>query len=136
MVLPADFLERLRSMNRIDDVMSSYVTLKRAGRTSKCLCPFHSEKTPSCVVYPDTESFYCFGCGAGGDVISFVMQIENLSYIEAVKLLAQKSGMAMPEDSRFGDDGIAKKKQRLYDMNKAAAKFFYKNLKTEKGKKG
>ncbi|MBQ8378254.1 MAG: DNA primase [Oscillospiraceae bacterium] len=136
MALPADFLERLRSMNRIDDVMSSYVTLKRAGRTSKCLCPFHSEKTPSCVVYPDTESFYCFGCGAGGDVISFVMQIENLSYIEAVKLLAQKSGMAMPEDSRFGDDGIAKKKQRLYDMNKAAAKFFYKNLKTEKGKKG
>ena len=75
MALPADFLERLRSMNRIDDVMSSYVTLKRAGRTSKCLCPFHSEKTPSYVVYPDTESFYCFGCGAGGDVISFIMQM-------------------------------------------------------------
>ena len=135
MALPSDFLERLRSMNRIDDVMSSYVSLKRAGRTSKCLCPFQSEKTPSCVVYPDTESFYCFGCGAGGDVISFVMQIENLSYIEAVKLLAQKSGMAMPEDARYGDD-LSRKRQRLYDMNKAAAKFFYNNLKTEKGKKG
>lgn len=135
MALPADFLERIRSANRIDDIMSSYVTLKRAGRTSKCLCPFHSEKTPSCVVYPDTESFYCFGCGAGGDVISFIMQIENLSYIEAVKLLAQKSGIAMPEDARYGDD-ISRKKQRLYEMNKAAARFFYKNLKTEKGKKG
>lgn len=135
MALPADFLERLRSMNRIDDVMSGYVTLKRAGRTSKCLCPFHSEKTPSCVVYPDTESFYCFGCGAGGDVISFIMLIENLSYIEAVRLLAQKSGMAMPEDSKYGDD-LSRKKQRLYDMNKAAAKYFYGNLKTDKGRKG
>lgn len=135
MALPADFLERLRSANRIDDVMSGYVTLKRAGRTSKCLCPFHSEKTPSCVVYPDTESFYCFGCGVGGDVISFIMNIENLSYIEAVRLLAQKSGIAMPEDAKYGDD-ISRKKQRLYDMNRAAAKFFYRNLKTEKGKKG
>lgn len=122
-------------MNRIDDVMSGYVTLKRSGRTYKCLCPFHSEKTPSCVVYPDTDSFHCFGCGTGGDVITFIMKIENLSFIEAVKLLAQKSGITMPEDAGF-DDSISVKKQRLYKMNKAAAKYFYSNLRTEKGRKG
>lgn len=135
MALPTEFLEQLRSANRIDDVMSSYVTLKRAGRIQKCVCPFHSEKTPSCVVYPDTESFYCFGCGVGGDVISFIMNIENLSYIEAVRLLAQRSGIPMPEEAQRGDDFI-RKKQRLYDMNKSAAKFFYANLKTEKGRNG
>lgn len=135
MALPTEFLEQLRSANRIDDVMSSYVTLKRAGRIQKCVCPFHSEKTPSCVVYPDTESFYCFGCGVGGDVISFIMNIENLSYIEAVRLLAQRSGIPMPEEAQRGDD-FTRKKQRLYDMNKSAAKFFYANLKTEKGRNG
>lgn len=135
MALPSEFLEQIRSANRIDDVMSSYVTLKRAGRIQKCVCPFHSEKTPSCVVYPDTESFYCFGCGVGGDVISFIMNIENLSYIEAVRLLAQRSGIPMPEEARQGDD-FTRKKQRLYDMNKSAARFFYANLKTEKGRAG
>lgn len=135
MPLPGDFLDRLRSMNRIEDVVSSYVTLKRTNRISKCLCPFHSEKTPSCTIYPDTDSFYCFGCGAGGDVITFIMKIENLSYIEAVRLLAQRSGLEMPEDERQGDN-FAKRKQRLYEMNRAAAKYFYSNLKTEQGKKG
>ncbi|NLZ45551.1 MAG: DNA primase, partial [Clostridiales bacterium] len=135
MAFPSDFIERIRSANRIEDVMSSYVTVKRAGRNAKCLCPFHSEKTPSCTIYPDTESFYCFGCGVGGDVITFVMQIENLSYFETIKLLAQKSGIAMPEESKYGDD-FYKKKQRIYEMNKAAAKFFYSNLKTDSGKKG
>lgn len=135
MALPSDFLDKLNYENRIDDVMSSYVTIKRAGRIQKCVCPFHSEKTPSCVIYPDTNSFYCFGCGVGGDVITFVMNIENLSYIEAVRLLAQRSGIPMPEEARRGDD-FTRKKQRLYDMNKAAAKFFYQNLRTEKGKAG
>lgn len=135
MALPSDFLERIRSANRIEDVMSSYATVKRAGRTAKCLCPFHSEKTPSCTIYPDTESFYCFGCGAGGDVISFTMKIENLSYFEAIKLLAQKSGIPLPEDTKHGDD-LSKKRLRLYEMNKAAAKFFYSNLKSPQGKKG
>lgn len=135
MALPNEFLDELRSKNRIDDVVSSYASLKNAGRIKKCCCPFHSEKTPSCVIYPDTESFYCFGCGVGGDVITFIMNIEHLSYIEAVRLLAQRSGLTMPEDAN-GDDKITYQKNRLYEMNKLAAKFFYDNLSTEKGRAG
>lgn len=134
MALPSDFLDRLRDANRIDDVMRSYVTLKRTGRDYKCLCPFHSEKTPSCAVHPDDGYFYCFGCGAGGDVITFTMKIENLDYFEAVKLLADRSGIAMPEDTY--DDRAAQEKKRLLEMNRAAAKFFYSNLKTPDGKEG
>lgn len=133
MALPDDFLYRLKSANRITDIMSSYANLQRAGRYYKCNCPFHSEKTPSCVIYPDNDSFYCFGCGAGGDVITFMMKISNLSYIEAVKLLAEKSGMAMPEDVARGDE-FTRRKQRLYEMNKKAARFFFENLRSDKGK--
>lgn len=134
MPLPADFIERIRDANHIDDIMRQYVTLTRSGREYKCLCPFHSEKTPSCVVYTDTESFYCFGCGAGGDVITFIKKIENLDYIEAVRFLAQKSGIPMPEDG-YNDRASANKK-RLLEMNREAAKFFYQNLRTPEGKEG
>lgn len=134
MPLPADFLERIKDANRIDDVMRSYVTLQRTGRNLKCSCPFHSEKTPSCVIYQDNGSFYCFGCGAGGDVITFIMKIENLDYIEAVRFLADRSGIAMPESDY--DDSSANEKKRLLEMNKVAAKFFYSNLKTPDGKEG
>lgn len=134
MALPDEFLQRLREYNSIESVMSNYVTLKRAGRYHKCSCPFHSEKTPSCFVYPDTESFYCFGCGAGGDVITFIMKIENLDYFEAVKLLAQRSGIALPEDSY--DDRAAKQKAKIYEINKKAAKFFHNQLKAPEGKPG
>lgn len=134
MPLPADFLERIKDANRIDEVMRSYVTLSRTGRNLKCSCPFHSEKTPSCVIYQDNGSFYCFGCGAGGDVITFIMKIENLDYIEAIRFLADRAGIAMPESDY--DDSSANEKKRLLEMNKAAAKFFYSNLKTESGKDG
>lgn len=135
MAFSQDFIERLKYANRIEDIMSGYVQLKRAGSSLKCLCPFHSERTPSCTVYPDTESFYCFGCGAGGDVVTFIMKIENLDYYEAVKYLAERSGIAMPEDEHLGKNADQKKK-RLYEMNRQAAKFFYGNLKTPEGKKG
>ncbi len=135
MAFSQDFIDRLKYANRIEDVMGSYVQLKRAGSSLKCLCPFHSERTPSCTVYPDTDSFYCFGCGAGGDVVTFIMKIENLDYYEAVKYLAERSGIAMPEDERFGQ-GADLKKKRLYEMNRQAARFFYRNLKTPEGKKG
>ncbi len=135
MPLPADFLERLKDANRIDDVMSSYVQIKRAGSVSKCLCPFHSEKTASCTIYSDTQSFYCFGCGAGGDVITFIMKIENLDYIEAVKLLAERSGIPLPEESSRGSDTV-RKKQRLYEINREAARFFFNNLRSPNGKTG
>ena len=93
MALPDSFLQELRLRNPASDVISSYVNLKKNGRNMVGLCPFHGEKTPSFTVYNSTESFYCFGCGAGGDVITFIRRIENLDYIEAVKFLAQKSGM-------------------------------------------
>lgn len=112
--------------------MGQYVTLQRAGRTLKCCCPFHADSTPSCTVYTDTESFYCFGCQVGGDVVSFIMRISNLSYIEAVRLLAERAGIPMPEDVQRGDD-FTRRKQRIFEMNKKAAKFFFDNLRGEKG---
>lgn len=133
MALPEDFLYKLKAANRIDDVMASYVNLQRSGRYLKCVCPFHSEKTPSCVVYPDTESFFCFGCGAGGDVITFTMNIANLSYFEAVKQLAERAGIALPDDVKKGDD-FTQRKMRLYRINKTAARFFFDNLQSENGK--
>ena len=135
MPFPSDFLERLKDANRIDDIMSNYVQLKRAGSVSKCLCPFHSEKTASCTIYTDTQSFYCFGCGAGGDVITFIMKIENLDYYEAVKMLAERSGIPLPEDSSRGDDTV-RKKQRLYEINREAARFFFNNIRSPQGKVG
>lgn len=122
-----EFLYRLRTANPIDTVMGAYVNIIRRGRNYICSCPFHSEKTPSCTVFTDTQSFYCFGCGAGGDVITFIMKIENLDFTEAVKLLAQRSGLEIPkENSR--DSQLAKRKTRIYEMNRIAANFFYTQL--------
>lgn len=122
-----EFLYRLRTANPIDTVMGAYVNIIRRGRNYICSCPFHSEKTPSCTVFTDTQSFYCFGCGAGGDVITFIMKIENLDFTEAIKLLAQRSGMEIPkENSR--DSQLAKRKTRIYEMNRLAANFFYTQL--------
>ncbi len=134
MALSEDFLYQLKSANSIDSIMSNYTSLKKRGHNYVCLCPFHSEKTPSCTIYTDNGSFFCFGCGAGGDVITFIMKIENLDYIEAVRFLAQRCGIPMPEDG-FDDSG-AKLKQRIYEINRYAAKFFFSNLKKPEGEKG
>ncbi len=99
MPLPEDFIYSLKQNNPIESVMGSYVTLKKQSRGYVCLCPFHSEKSPSCHVHPSEGYFHCFGCGAGGDVITFIMKAENLEYIEAVKFLAERAGMSMPEDA-------------------------------------
>lgn len=122
-----EFLYRLRTANPIDNVMGAYVNIIRRGRNYVCSCPFHSEKTPSCTVFMDTQSFYCFGCGAGGDVITFIMKIENLDFTEAVKLLAQRSGLELPRDNS-ADSMLAKRKTRIYEMNRLAANFFYMQL--------
>lgn len=106
--------------------------LKRRGRNLTGLCPFHSEKTPSFTVYPDNGSWYCFGCGAGGDAIAFVRRAENLDYPEAVRFLAQRAGLAVPED-REGDH-TARRKARLYEMNREAARFFHDCLLSDAGK--
>ncbi len=127
-----EFIEQLRMNNDIVSVISPYVELKRRGKNLIGLCPFHNEKTPSFTVYPDTQSFYCFGCGAGGEMISFVRRIENIDYIEAVKSLADKCGMAMPEDGY--DDSLIIKRKRVYEMNKEAARFFHQVLISDEGK--
>lgn len=116
----------------IETVISSHVNLKRRGKTLVGLCPFHNEKTPSFTVYPESRSFYCFGCGAGGDVISFVRRIENLDYIEAVKAVAQMAGVSMPEDGY--DDTLSKQRQRLLGANREAARFFHEQLINPKNK--
>ena len=92
-MIPHEYIEELTRRTDIVDVVGNYVQLKRKGRLYGGLCPFHSEKTPSFYVYPDTQSFYCFGCGAGGDAVSFTKRINSIDYIEAVKLRAQRAGM-------------------------------------------
>ena len=126
-----DFISELKYRSDISDIASSYMQLKRRGRNLVGLCPFHSEKTPSFNIYPENGSFYCFGCGAGGDVITFVMKIENLDYMEAVKFLAQRAGLSMPEDSV--DDSMSKLRNRVYEANREAARFFYSKLYSKEG---
>ena len=127
-----DFIDRLRDSNDIESVIAGYVDLRRRGKTLTGLCPFHNEKTPSFTVYPETASYYCFGCGAGGDVINFVRHIENLDYIEAVKLLADRAGIKMPDDKV--DDSASNLRRRIYAANREAARFFHETLFTEAGK--
>lgn len=134
MPLPDEFIYQLKLANPIDTTMGRYVHLIRSGSNYKCLCPFHSEKTPSCTVYTGTQSFYCFGCGAGGDVITFTKQIENLDTYEAIKLLAERGGLEMPEND-LNKDG-AKLKLRILEMNREAANFFYRNLLQRQDKRG
>ena len=105
-----DFIFRLKSTCDITSVVSNYLELKFSGKNKKCCCPFHSEKTPSFVVFEETDSFYCFGCGIGGDVITFIEKIENLEYIEAVKFLCKMAGLTFPEDGEH-DLKIKKKKR-------------------------
>lgn len=132
MPLPEDFMQELRIRSDITEIVSSYVNLKRSGRNLVGLCPFHGEKTPSFNIYPENGSFYCFGCGVGGDVITFIRKIENLDYIEAVKFLAQRAGLAVPENT-FDDSG-AKLKLRILEANRESARFFNKQLYTPQGK--
>ena len=121
-----NIIEEIKIRNDIEGVISQYVTLTRAGSNLKGLCPFHSEKTASFTVFPDTRSFYCFGCGAGGDVISFVKRIENIEYPAALEQLAKRAGISLPTEK---DEQYASKRARFYDMNRDAAKFFHSCLK-------
>lgn len=132
MALPEDFLVKLRDASPIESIVSGYVKLRRTGRNLVGLCPFHGEKTPSFYLYPESDSFYCFGCGVGGDTITFIRRIENLDYIEAVKLLAQRAGLEMPEDG-YRDDGRSKLKMRILEANREAARFFFSTLNSPVG---
>lgn len=134
MALSDSFLQELKMKTDIEDVISTYVTLKRRGATLVGLCPFHNEKTPSFTVYPATQSFYCFGCGAGGDAITFVKKIENLDYLDAVKTLAQRAGLQMPQEGF--DDSLSKRRRRILEMNREAARFYHSVLLSPEGKVG
>ncbi len=135
MALPDGFIEELKYRNDIADVISSYVSLKRAGANMTGLCPFHNEKSPSFTVFAATRSFYCFGCGAGGDVVTFVMKAENLDYMGAVEFLAKRAGLEMPQDE-IQQKQSSVKKNRIYDMNRDAARFFHSMLKQPEGAAG
>ncbi len=123
-MIPQEYIQEVVRRNDIEEVIGQYVQLRRRGRTLSGLCPFHNEKTPSFVVYPDTQSFYCFGCGAAGDVINFVRKYNNLGYVESVKQLASRVGMPLPEE----EDKEARARQRLLEINRCAARYFYEQL--------
>ncbi len=131
-MIPEDIINEIKYRNDIETAISSYVNLKRRGKNLVGLCPFHSEKTPSFTVYPENGSFYCFGCGVGGDVFTFTGLIENLDYIEAVKLLAERSSITLPQDGY--DDSMQKLKNKIYDINRDTARFFHSYLMSEGGK--
>ena len=135
MAFSDDFLQELRNRADIESTISSYVNLKRAGRISKGLCPFHGEKTASFTVYPDTQSYYCFGCGNGGDVITFIKNIENLDYIDTVRFLADRVGLDMPDENNY-DSTMNKRRLRMLEANREAARFFHNCLKTQDGTVG
>ncbi|HYH04247.1 MAG TPA: DNA primase [Bacillota bacterium] len=127
-----ELLREIKEKNDIVSVISEYTTLKRSGRGLTGLCPFHSEKTPSFNVNQAKQFFYCFGCGKGGDVISFIMKVENLDFIGAAKRLAQRAGIDWPEYQPVSEE--ERKKEQLYKLNKLAAAFFNQCLiKTENG---
>ena len=131
MALPEKFINDLVERSDIVDVVSAYVRLgKRSGSNQFGLCPFHSEKTPSFSVSADKQIYHCFGCGKGGGVISFIMEVEILSFPEAVEFLAKRAGMQMPEEESSGE---SRKKARMLALNKEAARFFYSQLSTPAG---
>ncbi len=123
-MIPREIIEEIRYRCDIEDVISTYVTLKRAGSNRHGLCPFHSEKTPSFTVFPATKSFYCFGCGAGGDVVTFIQKMENLDYVDALEFLAKRAGVQIPQDNKGFSSHKEVTRKRVYEMNLEAAKFF------------
>ena len=134
MAIPEAFIDELVARSEISDVVSSYVHLTRKGNNLWGLCPFHSEKTPSFSVSPEKQIYHCFGCGKGGGVISFVMEMENLPFVEAVRLLAQRAGMEVPESG--GSESYRRRKERLLALNREAARFFHAKLRSPEGAVG
>ncbi len=134
MAFPPAFLDELIARNPIEDVVGQYVQLKRSGANYFGLCPFHSEKTGSFSVAPNKQIYYCFGCHKGGGVINFIMDIENLSYPDAVRFLAKRAGLEVPEDDRY--QSRYREQERLWKLCKDAARFFHQQLKSDAGKPG
>ncbi len=137
MFYPEEVIEEVRTGNDIVDVISQYVNLKKKGANYFGLCPFHNEKSPSFSVSPGKQMYYCFGCGAGGNVITFIMEYENYSFVEALKLLAERAGIALPEAEYSKEDRErADLKNTLLEINRLAANYFYYQLKHPQGRIG
>ena len=134
MPFPPSFIDEVVARNPIEDVVGQYVNLKRSGANLFGLCPFHGEKTPSFSVAPDKGIYYCFGCHKGGGVINFQMEIEGLSYGDAVRALAKRAGMEVPEDPQF--QSRYKQQERLWALSKEAARYFHSKLYTQEGAEG
>lgn len=134
MPFPPAFLDELAARNPIEEVVGQYVNLKRSGSRLVGLCPFHSEKTPSFNVIPDKGFFYCFGCHKGGSVVNFEMEIEGLSYGDAVRFLAQRAGMSVPDDEEY--QSRYKRQERLWAISKEAARYFVTQLYAPAGVEG
>lgn len=133
--LSDNLLFKIKESNDIVDVLSQRMRLKKAGRNYKGLCPFHSEKSPSFSVNPDKQFYHCFGCGEGGDVFTFLMKYENISFFEAAKSLATSAGIEIPKKENYGDKKRAELSDKLFAANKGAAGFFAANLKGGGGKR-
>lgn len=134
-----EIIEEVKSANDIVDVISNYVSLKRKGNNYFGLCPFHREKTPSFSVAAEKQIFHCFGCGKGGNVIKFVMEVENISFTEAMQMLAEKAKIDLPTndvaDLNMSQDELIireKRKKNMYEINKIAGRFFYDNIQKSK----
>ena len=137
MYYPDEVIEEVRMKNDIVDVISGYVKLQKKGANYFGLCPFHNEKSPSFSVSPGKQMYYCFGCGAGGNVFTFLMEYENFSFPEALKYLAERAGMELPEEELNEEAKRAMdEKARLREMNKLSANYFYYLLHSKRGQKG
>ncbi len=123
-----ELLDEVKSKNDIVDIISEYVNLKRSGRNFFGLCPFHKEKSPSFSVSPDKQIFHCFGCGIGGDVFKFISKVENISFREAIEILANRANITLPSFDNAEDDEKAKLRAKVYKVNECAAKFYHENL--------
>ena len=134
---PEELIEEIRLRNDIVDVVGSYVRIQKKGSSYFGLCPFHSEKSPSFSVSPTKQMYYCFGCGAGGNVISFVMNYENYSFKEAVEHLAERAGIKLPEIEYTSEQKEKENKRvQLLNANREAAKYFYYLLRNKPGEAG
>ena len=128
-VISKTVVEEILSRTNVEELISGYVSLKRAGSVYKGLCPFHNEKSPSFIVYPSTESFFCFGCGIGGDAVAFVKQMEHLDYPEAIEFLGKRIGITVVRENNYDKSNEKRiRSDRFYAMNTDAAKFFHNAL--------
>jgi len=121
-------IDEIKMNNDIVDIISQYVILKRSGRNFLGLCPFHKEKSPSFSVSPDKQIFHCFGCGVGGDVITFICKMENVNYRESIEILAEKAGVALPTVENEAEAKKDALKQKVYQINELVAKLYHENL--------